>query len=131
MMQSSANATSHRILFLNTLAFTICFAAWMLNGVLVTFLSTNQIFHWGSVEMGWLLQNSCFNWLTFKTPAGMLTDKFGGKPVFAALLSPQCYSHVFTFNRDRLYFFRTLQFWLRFYGGEFLNWHCLFFNLVS
>ncbi len=27
------------VLFFNTLAFTVCFAAWMLNGVLVTFLS--------------------------------------------------------------------------------------------
>ena len=29
-------------LALNTLAFTICFAAWMLNGVLVTFLIDNR-----------------------------------------------------------------------------------------
>ncbi len=46
--------TSHRIL-LNTLAFTLCFAAWMINGVLVTFLVNNGIFHWNSIQIGWLL----------------------------------------------------------------------------
>ncbi len=86
MMQNSANATSYRVLFLNTLAFTVCFAAWMLNGVLVTFLSTNQIFHWGSVEIGWLLGIPVLTGSLFRLPAGMLTDKYGGKPVFAVLL---------------------------------------------
>ena len=38
-MQDQATWRSHKVLFLNTFAFTVCFAAWMLNGVLVTFLS--------------------------------------------------------------------------------------------
>src|SRR3989338_404234 len=85
-MQEQATSESHRVLFLNTLAFTVCFAAWMLNGVLVTFLSTNQIFNWGPVEIGWLLGIPVLTGSIFRLPAGMLTDKFGGKPVFGALL---------------------------------------------
>ncbi len=85
-MQEKTTSLSHRILFLNTLAFTVCFAAWMLNGVLATFLSTNQVFKWGSVEMGWLLGIPVLTGSLFRLPAGMLTDKYGGKPVFAALL---------------------------------------------
>jgi NNP family nitrate/nitrite transporter-like MFS transporter len=85
-MQKQATSESHRVLFLNTLAFTICFAAWMLNGVLVTFLSTNQVFNWGPVEIGWLLGIPVLTGSIFRLPAGMLTDKFGGKPVFATLL---------------------------------------------
>ena len=85
-MQEQATASSHKVLFLNTLAFTICFAAWMLNGVLVTFLSTNQVFNWGPVEIGWLLGIPVLTGSIFRLPAGMLTDKFGGKPVFGALL---------------------------------------------
>ena len=34
---------SHKILFLNTLAFTVSFACWTLNGVLVTFRSAYMI----------------------------------------------------------------------------------------
>ncbi|MBP9865146.1 MAG: NarK/NasA family nitrate transporter [Candidatus Omnitrophica bacterium] len=85
-MQQQATFTSHKVLFLNTLAFTICFAAWMLNGVLVTFLANNQIFPWGPVEIGWLMGIPVLTGSLFRLPAGMLTDKFGGKPIFASLL---------------------------------------------
>ncbi len=85
-MQEQANFDSHKNLFLNTLAFTICFAAWMINGVLVTFLTSNQIFNWGAVETGWLLGIPVLTGSIFRLPAGMLTDKFGGRPVFASLL---------------------------------------------
>ncbi len=85
-MQEHATAQSHRILLINTLAFTVCFAAWMINGVLVTFLTTNQVFKWGAVETGWLLGIPVLTGSLFRLPAGMLTDKFGGKPVFGTLL---------------------------------------------
>jgi len=85
-MQDQATSQSHRVLFLNTLAFTVCFAAWMLNGVLVTFLATNQVFEWGPVEIGWLMGIPVLTGSIFRLPAGMLTDKFGGKPVFGILL---------------------------------------------
>jgi NNP family nitrate/nitrite transporter-like MFS transporter len=81
-----ATGLSHRVLAVNTLAFTVCFAAWMLNGVLVTFLASNQVFEWGPVEIGWLLGIPVLTGAIFRLPAGILTDKFGGKPVFATLL---------------------------------------------
>ncbi|MEE8326148.1 MAG: MFS transporter, partial [candidate division NC10 bacterium] len=85
-MQEEATADSHKALVLNTLAFTVCFAAWMLNGVLVTFLSSNQVFDWGPVEIGWLMGIPVLTGSVFRLPAGMLTDKFGGKPVYGSLL---------------------------------------------
>jgi NNP family nitrate/nitrite transporter-like MFS transporter len=85
-MQQEATGQSHKALFLNTLAFTVCFAAWMLNGVLVTFLSANQVFDWGPVEIGWLMGIPVLTGAIFRLPAGMLTDKFGGKPVYGTLL---------------------------------------------
>ncbi|HMU37658.1 MAG TPA: MFS transporter [Pseudomonadota bacterium] len=85
-METKATATSHKTLILNTLAFTVCFAAWMLNGVLVAFLASNQVFKWGPVEVGWLLGIPVLTGSVFRLPAGMLTDKFGGKPVFSAVL---------------------------------------------
>lgn len=85
-MLEKATAKSHKILFLNTLAFTICFAAWMFNGVLVTFLVDNQVFKWGPVEIGWLMGIPVLTGSIFRLPAGMLTDKYGGKPVYGSLL---------------------------------------------
>lgn len=78
--------SAHRTLFLNTTAFVICFAAWMLNGVLVTFLVDKGIFNWGLLRwVGYwgypFLQDHYFDcrWAD-------LTDKFGGKWVFGLLL---------------------------------------------
>ena len=85
-MLEVATGKSHKILFLNTLAFTVCFAAWMFNGVLVTFLADNQVFKWGPVEIGWLMGIPVLTGSIFRLPAGMLTDKFGGKPIYGTLL---------------------------------------------
>ncbi|MFN6962933.1 MAG: MFS transporter [Pyrinomonadaceae bacterium] len=71
---------------MNTLAFTVCFAAWMLNGVLVTFLTVNQVYKWSAVEVGWLLGIPVLTGSIFRLPAGMLTDKYGGRPIFTGLL---------------------------------------------
>jgi len=80
------SAKAHRALFLNTLAFTICFGAWMLNGVLVTYLVDNQVFDWSPVEIGWLMGIPVLTGAIFRLPAGILTDKFGGKYVYGILL---------------------------------------------
>jgi len=80
-----ATAKSHKALFLNTTAFTVCFAVWMLNGVLVTFLASNQVFDWGPVEIGWLMGIPVLTGSIFRLPAGMLTDRYGGKPVYGSL----------------------------------------------
>lgn len=85
-MEKVATAQSHKALLLNTTAFTVCFAAWMMNGVLVTFLAVNDVFDWGPVEIGWLTGIPVLTGSIFRLPAGMLTDKFGGKPVYGALL---------------------------------------------
>ena len=77
---------SHKILFLNTLAFTVSFACWTLNGVLVTFLVDRGIFNWSVVEVGWLLGIPILSGAIFRLPIGILTDKYGGKIIFSFLL---------------------------------------------
>ena len=77
---------SHRILFLNTLAFAVCFACWTLNGVLVTFLVEQEIFNWSVIQIGWLLGIPIFTGSLMRLPMGILTDKFGGRAVYSGLL---------------------------------------------
>jgi NNP family nitrate/nitrite transporter-like MFS transporter len=86
MSKSNSLSQSHRILFLNTLAFTVCFACWTLNGVLVTFLVDNSIFKWDVVQVGWLLGIPILTGSVMRLPIGILTDKYGGKYVFSTLL---------------------------------------------
>lgn len=85
-MEEKISFKSHKILFFNTLAFTFCFGTWMINGVLVTFLIENQVFDWGPVEVGWLMGIPVLTGSIFRLPVGILTDKYGGKPVFTVLL---------------------------------------------
>ncbi|MFK5889805.1 MAG: MFS transporter [Flavobacteriaceae bacterium] len=85
-MQEKVTFKSNKALFFNTLAFTICFAAWMMNGVLVTFLVDNRVFDWGPVEIGWLMGIPVLAGAIFRLPGGILTDKYGGKPVYGTLL---------------------------------------------
>jgi MFS transporter, NNP family, nitrate/nitrite transporter len=77
---------SHKALILSTLAFTICFACWTMNGVLVTYLTENGIFNWSVTQTGWLLGIPILTGSVMRLPAGILTDKFGGKKVFVYLL---------------------------------------------
>jgi MFS transporter, NNP family, nitrate/nitrite transporter len=75
-----------RVLGLNTFAFTVCFACWMLNGVLVTFLVENGVFEWDTAQMGTLIGIPVLTGSIMRLPVGMLTDKYGGRPVFTILL---------------------------------------------
>ncbi len=74
------------ILAINTLAFTVCFAAWMMNGVLITFLVDNGVHAWNPSEMGWLIGIPVLSGSVFRLPLGVATDKWGGRIVFGLLL---------------------------------------------
>jgi MFS transporter, NNP family, nitrate/nitrite transporter len=85
-MENTLPQGAYRMLAINTLAFTVCFGVWMLNGVLVTFLASNEVFQWGPAEIGWLLGIPVLSGSIFRLPAGMLTDRYGGRPVMTGLL---------------------------------------------
>jgi NNP family nitrate/nitrite transporter-like MFS transporter len=71
---------------MNTIAFTVCFACWMLNGVLVTFLVENQVFRWSDSEVGWLIGIPVLSGALLRLPVGILTDKYGGKIVYIGVM---------------------------------------------
>ncbi len=130
-MEKVATGKSHKILFLNTLAFTVCFAAWMFNGVLVTFLVDNQVFKWGPVQIGWLLGIPVLAGSLFRLPAGMLTDKFGGKPVYGTLLLLCAVPMYLLSKADSFLVLRPVQLRLRPGRGELFHRHRLHLRLVS
>lgn len=74
------------ILAINTLAFTVCFGVWMMNGVLITFLVDNGLFRWTPAEMGWLIGIPVLTGAVFRLPLGMATDQCGGRKVMGSLL---------------------------------------------
>ncbi|MEK8024137.1 MAG: MFS transporter, partial [Candidatus Hydrogenedentota bacterium] len=74
------------VLTLNTLAFTVCFAVWMMNGVLITFLVENGVFTWSKSQIGWLIGIPVLTGSLVRLPVGVLTDKYGGRIVYTGVL---------------------------------------------
>jgi len=82
----SERGKAYTVLALNTLAFTVCFACWTMNGVLVTYLVDQLIFPWNTVQVGWLIGIPVLTGSIARLPVGVLTDKYGGRTVFTILL---------------------------------------------
>lgn len=74
------------VLGVDTLAFTACFALWMLNGVLVTHLVEAQIFAFDQLQVGWLIGIPVLTGSLLRLPVGLLTDRYGGRRVFTLVL---------------------------------------------
>ncbi|MCC6850264.1 MAG: MFS transporter [Deltaproteobacteria bacterium] len=81
-----AEARAIRVLIATTLAFTVCFAVWMMYGVLVTFLVDAGVYDWSQAELGWLIGTPVLTGAILRLPAGVLTDRFGGRVVMTGLL---------------------------------------------
>jgi NNP family nitrate/nitrite transporter-like MFS transporter len=84
MMTENQKALS--VLAMNTFAFTVCFAVWMMNGVLITFLADNKILALDKSQIGWLLGIPVLTGSLIRLPLGVLTDKYGGRAVFGLLM---------------------------------------------
>ena len=85
MMQDRGKAIS--VLVMSTLAFTVCFAVWMMNGVLITFLVDNNAYNFTKTEMGFLIGTPVLTGALFRLPVGVLTDKYGGKIIYTLVMA--------------------------------------------
>ena len=71
---------------MSTLAFAVCFAVWMMNGVLVTYLVDAGVYDWDKPSVGWLIGTPVLTGSIMRLPAGMLADRYGGRVVMPALM---------------------------------------------
>jgi len=58
------------VLAMNTLAFTVCFAVWTMNGVLVTHLVTTGVFEWSALQIGVLMATPVLTGSLLRLPVG-------------------------------------------------------------
>ena len=85
-MNNSVN-TLHgntRVLILATLAFAVCFAGWSLFGSLAVYMKAE--FNLSSSAVGLLLATPVLLGSIARVPIGILTDEYGGRKVFSALM---------------------------------------------
>ncbi len=82
----SEKSNSYAVLAMNTIAFTVCFAVWMMNGVLVTFLVDNKVFQFDKFQVGVLLGIPVLTGSVIRLPVGLYTDRIGGRIVFPIVM---------------------------------------------
>lgn len=71
---------------LATLAFALCFSAWVLNAVLVSHLVIARVFPFDEVQVTILLATPFFTGALCRLPLGLACDRFGARRVNMVLL---------------------------------------------
>ncbi len=73
-------------LTMNTIAFTLCFACWVLNSILVTYIVDANAFPILDYQIGFLMGAPILVGAVSRLPLGILADKYGGRIVFTILM---------------------------------------------
>ena len=102
---SSSKFSPGRILTLNTIAFTVCFAVWLMYGVLIKFLTSEGLYSWSASEVGMLIAAPILTGAIMRLPVGLLTDKFGGRPVYLGVLLLSALGSVSVYFADSFWGF--------------------------
>src|SRR5512141_2176762 len=79
-----SGARALAVLAVTTLAFAVCFAAWMMFGV--TGIPIRKALHLNGSEFGLLTATPILTGALLRLPLGVWTDRFGGKIVMFLLL---------------------------------------------
>ena len=79
-----SDAGSTRILTISTIAFTLMFAVWLMFGILGK--PIKEEFGLTDPELSWIAAVAVLNGSMWRLPAGMLTDRIGGRKVMTATL---------------------------------------------
>ena len=76
---------AYRVLTLSSICFTVMFAVWLMFGILG--VPIQQELGISDVELSWITAVAVLNGSMWRLPAGMLTDRIGGRKMTIALLA--------------------------------------------
>jgi NNP family nitrate/nitrite transporter-like MFS transporter len=85
MREDQAGAGATRVLVMSTLGFTVMFAVWLMFGILG--IPIRKEFGLTDVQLSWLSAVAVLNGSMWRLPAGMVTDRIGGRKVFSVMLA--------------------------------------------
>ncbi len=113
----SVISKKYGVLAVSTFAFTICFMIWMMFAVLG--IPIKQMLHLNGAQFGLLASMPVLSGSLARLPLGILTDRFGGRPVFFVLMLI-CIPAVFMLRYAHTYpQFLELGFLIGLLGGSF------------
>ena len=74
-----------RVLVISTIAFTLMFAVWLMFGILG--VPIRKEFGLTDVQLSWIAAVAILNGSIWRLPAGIATDRWGGRRVFTIMLA--------------------------------------------
>ncbi len=106
-----------RVLWLSTIAFTLMFAAWLMFGILG--VPIQQELGLSDVQLSWISAVAVLNGSLWRLPAGMVTDRIGGRKVMTFLLVATAVPAWFVAQTDSYWPLLGLAFLIGFAGNSF------------
>lgn len=79
-----ADSGRTRVLVVSSTSFTVMFAVWLMFGILGKPIS--EEFDLSEVQLSWIIAVAVLNGSLWRLPAGMITDRIGGRKVMTFLL---------------------------------------------
>ncbi|WP_374454817.1 nitrate/nitrite transporter [Nocardioides sp.] len=114
---SETNDGRNRVLWLSTVAFTLMFAVWLMFGILGKPIS--EEFGLSEVQLSWIVAAAALNGSLWRLPAGMVTDRIGGRKVMTFLLVATAVPAFLVSRADSYTMLLVLAFLVGFAGNAF------------
>ena len=106
-----------RVLTVSTIGFTLMFAAWLMFGILGKPIT--EEFDLSEVQLSWIIAAAVLNGSMWRLPAGMITDRIGGRKVMTFLLVGSAVPAYFVSRADSYGMLVVLAFLVGFAGNSF------------
>ena len=117
MHQMSVDRGARRVLIMSTLSFTVMFAVWLMFGILG--IPIRKEFGISDVQLSWLSAVAVLNGSIWRLPAGMITDRVGGRKVFTVMLATTAIPAYFVSQAHNYGLLLMLAFLVGFAGNSF------------
>ncbi len=114
---------------MSTIGFTLMFAVWLMFGILGVPISTELGL--GKEQLSWVLAAATLNGSMWRLPAGIITDRVGGRKVMAAMLFASAVPAYLVSLVDSFALLLVLAFLVGFAGNSFsvgIAWNAAWFT---
>ncbi|MFK5645980.1 nitrate/nitrite transporter [Ornithinimicrobium sp. LYQ121] len=115
--ESPRTSGANRVLWTSTVAFTLMFAVWLMFGILGK--PIREEFGLTDTQLSWVSAFAVLNGSMWRLPAGMLTDRIGGRKVMTAMLAATAVPAFLVSRADSYGMLLVLAFLVGFAGNSF------------
>jgi NNP family nitrate/nitrite transporter-like MFS transporter len=120
---------ANRVLVMSTIDFTVMFAVWLMFGVLGIQIQKELLI--SDVELAWISALAVLNGSLWRLPAGILTDRIGGRKVTIFMLAATAIPAYFVSTANSYGWLLVLAFLVGFAGNLFsvgIAWNAAWFG---